>query len=59
MGTLTALALDVAAPRVEYTVKTEVSMPASFIKFFSQCPMVANFTGLKGFLMEINGGLCE
>ena len=56
IGTPTAFALEVAAPRVECVVYSEVSIPASFIKFFSQWAIVAGLTGLNGFLLEINNG---
>jgi len=52
-----ALALEVAAPRVEWAEKIEVSIPESAITLFSHLPMVHGFTGAYGFLTEMKRGL--
>ena len=46
VDTPTALALEVAAPRVEWAENMDVSTPESDITLFSQFPMVHDFTGV-------------
>ena len=48
------LAFEVAVPLVECAVKVLVSIPADFMMFFSQWPIVAGVTGLCGFRTEMN-----
>ena len=57
IGTPTAFTFDVAAPHVECAIKVEVSIPASFMQLFGQCPMVAPFIALKGFLTRAVGSI--
>ena len=55
--TLADLALEVAAPRVECSENMLVSMPAEYITFFSQWPIVAALTDLWGLRTEMGGFL--
>ena len=57
VDTSAALALKVAAPRVEWVEKIEVSTPESATTLFIHLPMVHGFTGVYGFLTEIKRGL--
>ena len=52
-----ALALEVAAPRVQWAEKTEVSTPESAMTLFIHLAMVHGFTGAYSFLTEIKRGL--
>ena len=54
VDTPTLLALDVAAPLVECAEKMETSIPACAISDWSQCPIVAAFTGACGLRTDKN-----